>query len=274
MANIGSSCMKVIEELETGREYAKQLRDMMNGNDEEEEVVKKVLMSFTNSLLLLNNNPTSEIDNPAKSEDSQESNCKTFINKERRGCYKRRRNSQTREHESETPIEDGHQWRKYGQKVILNSKYPRNYYRCTHKYDQNCQATKQVQRVEDNPPLHKTTYYGNHTCRNLINPDIILDDSNSHPSVLLRFDNSLPTAAKLQDCPFISLTKVVKKECKEDIIVPSSSSNDYILSPELTFDNSSNSKIHSDYMDEMSSVFYDSAGFDQLPLSPFFNFDE
>ncbi|CAL0304387.1 unnamed protein product [Lupinus luteus] len=267
MENNGSSCVKVIEELERGREYAKKLRDKMNGNGDEEEVVKKVLMSFTNSLMLLNNNNTSE------AEDSQESNCKTFINKERRGCYKRRRNSQTREHESETPIEDGHQWRKYGQKVILNSKYPRNYYRCTHKFDQNCQATKQVQRVEDNPPLHKTTYYGIHTCTNLTNPDIIFDDSNSHPSVLLCFDNSLPTAAKLQDCPFLSLTKVVKKECKEDI-VPSSSSNDYILSPELTFDNSPCSKIHSDFMDDMSAVFYDSDGLHQLPFTPFFNFDD
>ncbi|CAL0331254.1 unnamed protein product [Lupinus luteus] len=115
MENNGSSCMKVIEELERRREYAKQLRVKMNGNDDEEseEVVKKVLMSFTNSLMLLNNNnPTSEIHNPAKSEDSQESNCKAFINKDKRGCYKRRGNSQTREHESETPIEDGHQWRK------------------------------------------------------------------------------------------------------------------------------------------------------------------
>ncbi|KAE9591938.1 hypothetical protein Lal_00038406 [Lupinus albus] len=243
MENIGSSrsCMKAIEELERGREFAKQLRDMIdrNGNDDDEveKVVQKVLMSFTNSLFLFHNN------------------------KERRGSYSRRKNSETREHESETPIEDGHQWRKYGQKVILNAKYPRNYYRCSHKYDQNCEATKQVQRVKDNPPLHKTTYYGNHTCTNPA--DIILhDDSNSHSSLLLCFDNSLPT----------SLTKLVKKECKEDDITPS---NDYILSPHLTFDNSSSSKIHSsDYMDEMSSLFCHSAELHQLPFTPFFNFHD
>ncbi|KAE9618227.1 hypothetical protein Lal_00041806 [Lupinus albus] len=177
MGNYGYNGIKAIEELVRGRECAKQLRDMMNGDDRsslnEELIVKKVLMSFTNSLFLLNKNPTSQVNNPTISHESQQSN------KERRGCYKRRRTSQTWEHESETPLEDGHQWRKYGQKVILNAKYPRNYYRCSHKYDQNCQAMKQVQRVEDNPPVYKTTYYGNHSCRNLLNPEIILDDSTS-----------------------------------------------------------------------------------------------
>ncbi|TVU01606.1 hypothetical protein EJB05_52932, partial [Eragrostis curvula] len=30
----------------------------------------------------------------------------------------------------EAPVEDGHSWRKYGQKPILGAKYPRSYYRC------------------------------------------------------------------------------------------------------------------------------------------------
>jgi len=36
---------------------------------------------------------------------------------------------QLREMESEAPIDDGHQWRKYGQKEILNAKFPRYIYR-------------------------------------------------------------------------------------------------------------------------------------------------
>ncbi|XP_061368494.1 OBERON-like protein [Gastrolobium bilobum] len=74
------------------------------------------------------------------------------------------RTSQSWEKES-VSTEDGYQWRTYGQKDILNAKYPRNYYRCTHRYDQGCLATKQVQRIQEDPPLHRTTYYGNHTCR-------------------------------------------------------------------------------------------------------------
>ncbi|KAL0450898.1 UNVERIFIED_CONTAM: putative WRKY transcription factor 70 [Sesamum latifolium] len=66
-------------------------------------------------------------------------------------------------------FEDGHAWRKYGQKVILNAKHPRNYFRCTHKFDQGCQATKQVQKIEDDPPLFRTTYHAQHTCKNLFN---------------------------------------------------------------------------------------------------------
>ncbi|XP_065856481.1 probable WRKY transcription factor 54 [Euphorbia lathyris] len=61
--------------------------------------------------------------------------------------------------------DDGFQWRKYGQKVIQNEKYPRNYFRCTHKDDQSCLATKQVQRIQEDPPIYRTTYYGHHTCK-------------------------------------------------------------------------------------------------------------
>ncbi|CAH9098309.1 unnamed protein product [Cuscuta europaea] len=60
-------------------------------------------------------------------------------------------------------MEDGCSWRKYGQKHILNSEYPRCYFRCTHKHTQGCKATKQVQRVSENE--YQTTYFGNHTCK-------------------------------------------------------------------------------------------------------------
>ncbi|KAJ1388702.1 WRKY domain [Sesbania bispinosa] len=285
---------KAIEELVKGREVANQLRSVINegGNDGSvittpfaEQLVREVLMSFTNSLLLLSN-PSSEsvsdvqIRDSSKSEDSQESNCKSSINKERRGCYKRRRTSQTWEKESGAPIEDGHQWRKYGQKTILNTQYPRNYYRCTHKYDQDCKATKQVQRVQEDPPLFKTTYYGHHTCRTLQNPEMIVDSvsPSDHSTMFLSFDNSLPTPAK-QDCPFFSSSSFpsssssVKRECKEEEIHPSSSSNDYLLSSELTFDDSTrhvtlSSTLDSDHIGVIPDVLYDSAEFDDV-FQPF-----
>ncbi|KAJ3676501.1 hypothetical protein LUZ60_003913 [Juncus effusus] len=63
-------------------------------------------------------------------------------------------------------MDDGRAWRKYGQKRILNSNNPRSYFRCTHKFDQGCQALKQVQKSDEDPNIFITTYTGNHTCKN------------------------------------------------------------------------------------------------------------
>ncbi|CAO2210822.1 unnamed protein product [Urochloa humidicola] len=66
---------------------------------------------------------------------------------------------------AEGPTDDGHSWRKYGQKDILGAKHPRAYYRCTHRNSQNCPATKQVQRTDHDAALFDVVYHGHHTCR-------------------------------------------------------------------------------------------------------------
>lgn len=40
----------------------------------------------------------------------------------------------------------------------------RSYYRCTYRLVQNCWATKQVQRSDDDPTIFEITYKGKHTC--------------------------------------------------------------------------------------------------------------
>ncbi|KAK3230410.1 hypothetical protein Dsin_002291 [Dipteronia sinensis] len=65
---------------------------------------------------------------------------------------------------TEIPPDDGYTWRKYGQKEILNSKFPRSYYRCTHQKMYNCPAKKQVQRLDDDPYTFEVTYHDEHTC--------------------------------------------------------------------------------------------------------------
>ncbi|KAL2558431.1 WRKY transcription factor 55 [Forsythia ovata] len=62
------------------------------------------------------------------------------------------------------PPEDGYTWRKYGQKEIFGSKYPRSYYRCTHQKFYQCPAKKQVQRLNHDPSTFEVTYRGGHTC--------------------------------------------------------------------------------------------------------------
>ncbi|KAJ6978423.1 hypothetical protein NC653_026734 [Populus alba x Populus x berolinensis] len=45
-----------------------------------------------------------------------------------------------------TPSEDGYNWRKYGQKQVKGSEYPRSYYKCTHP---NCTVKKKVERSHE-----------------------------------------------------------------------------------------------------------------------------
>ncbi|XP_077237456.1 WRKY DNA-binding protein 2 [Tasmannia lanceolata] len=45
-----------------------------------------------------------------------------------------------------TPSDDGYNWRKYGQKQVKGSEYPRSYYKCTYP---NCQVKKKVERSHE-----------------------------------------------------------------------------------------------------------------------------
>ncbi|KAF5467540.1 hypothetical protein F2P56_017357 [Juglans regia] len=65
---------------------------------------------------------------------------------------------------TEIPPEDDFTWRKYGQKEILGSRFPRSYYRCTHQKLYQCPAKKQVQRFDDDPYTYEVIYRGDHTC--------------------------------------------------------------------------------------------------------------
>ncbi|KAK3137887.1 hypothetical protein QOZ80_5AG0361730 [Eleusine coracana subsp. coracana] len=57
-------------------------------------------------------------------------------------------------------LEDGYRWRKYGQKAVKNSSYPRSYYRCTAA---RCGVKKLVERSQQDPSSVITTYEGQHT---------------------------------------------------------------------------------------------------------------
>ncbi|KAL6575653.1 WRKY Transcription Factor [Orobanche hederae] len=64
----------------------------------------------------------------------------------------------------EGALNDGYNWRKYGQKDILGAIYPRAYYRCTYRKTKGCLSTKQVQRADDDPSIFEVIYRGRHTC--------------------------------------------------------------------------------------------------------------
>ncbi|KAL2468739.1 putative WRKY transcription factor 53 [Forsythia ovata] len=102
------------------------------------------------------------VDGSPRSEDLN----KNFKNQEHQDTPKKRVNS---ENGLEGPTDDGYNWRKYGQKDILGAKYPRSYYRCTYRRLQNCWATKQVQRSDDDPTTFEITSKGMHTCNHSAN---------------------------------------------------------------------------------------------------------
>ncbi|XP_021745571.1 probable disease resistance protein At4g27220 isoform X2 [Chenopodium quinoa] len=77
---------------------------------------------------------------------------------------RKRSNIQSTEIVVQELTDDGYSWRKYGQKEILGSKYPRSYFRCTYK-EEGCAAVKKVQRIDEGD-AYQISYKGLHTCSN------------------------------------------------------------------------------------------------------------
>ncbi|MBA0572838.1 hypothetical protein Golob_000146 [Gossypium lobatum] len=225
---------KVVKQLVEGQDYANQLQILLRNNNNnpsqqqqtehhlsstKEQLVDKILSSFNQTLSELtsvnvassHNQTGSNDDQLVKSEDCSES--RRPRPKGKRGCYKRKRAEQAWTVVSAT-TQDGHGWRKYGQKDILNSKHPRSYFRCTRKYDQGCRATKQVQRLEeDGSQMYRITYIGAHTCTNhSFEAVLIISDSESRGTCMAPIERHDDRHSDLAPT-----TPVVKQETKEEM---------------------------------------------------------
>ncbi|GJV39484.1 probable WRKY transcription factor 70 [Tanacetum coccineum] len=187
---------KLVETLIKGRNSAKRLQTLLHQKVSDDELVSvdglvdEISESFYDGLSVLT--PTSTHLSLA-CDHVFHGKPPPPANKERRGCYKRRKILDSRKEVSGT-IGDGYSWRKYGQKEILNSKFPRCYFRCAHKHIQGCNALKQVQQLEDDSNMFEITYIGHHTCAPPNTPShhrVVLDSkkfknrhySQSNPSI-------------------------------------------------------------------------------------------
>lgn len=186
---MGDEQKSLIDELTQGRELARQLQVHINMPSSSPEtrdfLVQKILVSYEKSLALLNicsrtgssaaGNVAGTSESPqsmSASPRSEDSDRDTLKDQEPRDSSKKRKamprwTQQVRITPGtglEGPLDDGFSWRKYGQKDILGAKYPRGYYRCTHRNVQGCLATKQVQRSDEDTTIFEITYRGRHTC--------------------------------------------------------------------------------------------------------------
>ncbi|XP_038899647.1 probable WRKY transcription factor 53 [Benincasa hispida] len=180
--------LTLIQELNQGKQLANQLRNHLHPSSSSSSsssdgilLIDKILHSYENALLAL-----------AGGGAAAASVKSALAPLNDRGVSKKRKVmvkwSEQVKVSSDSAIDgprcDGFSWRKYGQKDILGSKFPRGYFRCSHRFTQGCLATKQVQKSDDDPTIYDVTYKGRHTCNKALHSNTPQEDPNSllqHP---------------------------------------------------------------------------------------------
>ncbi|KAJ1280158.1 hypothetical protein BS78_04G210200 [Paspalum vaginatum] len=161
---------RVVEDMLKGRDYATQLQALLHESPEAGRLVDQILHAISRSI------DTAKAAAAAASEEASEVQSEVTCagsggakrkatGGDKRGACRRRTQQSSIVTKTVKDLEDGHAWRKYGQKEIQNCKHPKAYFRCTHKYDQQCAAQRQVQRCGEDPEAYRVTYIGVHTCR-------------------------------------------------------------------------------------------------------------
>ncbi|KAK3165806.1 hypothetical protein QOZ80_1AG0038040 [Eleusine coracana subsp. coracana] len=154
----------VIRELTRGHELTAQLRAeamrALQGQGQAEDtaafILQEVSRAFTVCLSIMSSSPAARAPPPPET-----------VPEPAGRRHHRDENVPRREIVTYNPDNpDGYQWRKYGQKKITNTRFPRCYYKCSYQRDRGCPATKQVQRRShrDDPPQYVVIYVNEHTC--------------------------------------------------------------------------------------------------------------
>jgi hypothetical protein len=87
----------------------------------------------------------------------------------------------------------------------------RSYYRCVHR-PQGCNATKQVQRCDEDPTLFDVIYYGTHTCiQSTVVATVQQPECIQYKESLTSSSSVVPTSSSLSDYAGGSLKKTTKR---------------------------------------------------------------
>uniref|UniRef100_A0A1J3FLD8 Putative WRKY transcription factor 46 n=1 Tax=Noccaea caerulescens TaxID=107243 RepID=A0A1J3FLD8_NOCCA len=207
----------VINELEQGRELAKRLMSNLkhtSSTESSKTLVSEILRIYQNAIFILSLNDDDK-NNVRKRSPEIDDDDKDSKNVSKKRKISEKKNEKLRVFvgtgQEKVPIEDGHCWRKYGQKEIHGSKNPRGYYRCTHRFTKNCLAVKQVQKSDTDPSIFEVKYLGNHTCNNNTSSPNKTTNTNFSVSMFEEGNRALHVTEKPQD--------VVKPEKTEETMI-------------------------------------------------------
>ncbi|KAK9059329.1 hypothetical protein SSX86_021949 [Deinandra increscens subsp. villosa] len=198
----------VISELTQGMQLAMHLKSVLSSESSSESkhvLIQEIISSYDRALSMVNwgdsgGQTQSMLSRPESSVNIDESPRSQDVNQpfnyqqdEKVVCKKRKAMPTWRNqiristnNGLEGNSDDGYSWRKYGQKDILGSKFPRSYYRCTYQHTHNCMARKQVQRTDEDPTVFEIIYRGQHTCNPATKP------SEKHESKQDNYQRPLP----------------------------------------------------------------------------------
>ncbi|KAF5744395.1 putative WRKY transcription factor 23 [Tripterygium wilfordii] len=110
-------------------------------------------------------------------------------------------------------------WRKYGQKPIRGSPYPRGYYKCSSS--KGCMARKQVERDQSDPGMFKVTYSAEHnhpapTHRNSLAGSTRQKPLTTTETTTAIADKASPSKPTCAPSPVLSMAQSPNSESREE----------------------------------------------------------